>query len=101
MVTDIVESGTGEIIIIDAVKAGFWNVVENDEDILLSSVRLLPEFQNRGVGTELIDELLKSASKPIRLQVLKVNPARNLYLRLGFKVVGETETHYKMLRVMS
>ena len=35
---------------------------------------------------------------PVELQVLKVNPARRLYGRLGFQVTGETETHYLMQR---
>ena len=30
----------------------------------------------------------------ITLRVLKVNPARGLYERLGFSVIRETETHY-------
>ena len=30
------------------------------------------------------------------ITVLKVNPARRLYERLGFAIVGETETHYLM-----
>jgi hypothetical protein len=28
--------------------------------------------------------------------VLKVNPARRLYERLGLVVVGETDTHFEM-----
>jgi ribosomal protein S18 acetylase RimI-like enzyme len=30
------------------------------------------------------------------LTILKVNPARRLYERLGFTVVGETETHFRL-----
>ena len=30
------------------------------------------------------------------LSVLKVNPARRLYVRLGFKVIEETTHHFKM-----
>jgi ribosomal protein S18 acetylase RimI-like enzyme len=33
----------------------------------------------------------------VTLQVLKVNPARRLYERLGFRVTGETPTHFLML----
>ncbi len=33
---------------------------------------------------------------PVALQVLKVNPARHLYERLGFSVVGETAMHCLM-----
>lgn len=30
--------------------------------------------------------------------VMKVNPARELYERLGFEIVEETATHYRMER---
>jgi len=32
----------------------------------------------------------------VELYVLKVNPARGLYERLGFAIIGETETHHIM-----
>ncbi len=46
-------------------------------------------------------QLLASADSrgvPVRLRVLKVNPARRLWERLGFRVARETETHYEMRR---
>jgi hypothetical protein len=33
---------------------------------------------------------------PVRLNVLKVNPARALYKRLGFAVVGEDDVRWFM-----
>jgi hypothetical protein len=39
------------------------------------------------------------AGKPVALRVLKVNSrATRLYLREGFKVVGESDTHFRMVR---
>jgi hypothetical protein len=35
---------------------------------------------------------------PVRLQVLKVNPARQLYERLGFCVTGGDEFRHQMER---
>ena len=89
----------GEIVVIDGKDAGFLRISEKETEIALISVRLLPEFQNRGVGTKLIKEVLVEArakNKPARLQVLKINPAQNLYKKLGFKVFGETATHFLM-----
>lgn len=86
----------GKILLVDGVDAGFWYVIDSNEDIFLSSIVLLPEFQNRGIGTKLIQEL-QSGDKPVRLQVLKVNPARALYERLGFEVCGDEGTHYEMI----
>jgi ribosomal protein S18 acetylase RimI-like enzyme len=58
-----------------------------------------PEHQGKGIGTRLISEVLQDAHSrglAVRLRVLKVNPAQRLYERLGFAVVGETETHHLM-----
>ncbi len=96
-VVEIVRAAEGQVVVVDEKDAGVWYVVEHDCDILLSSIRLLPEFQNRGIGTRLITDLLSNTNKPVRLQVLKVNPARRLYERLGFETYDDTETHYKMI----
>lgn len=67
--------------------------------IRLLSIQLLPAFQRQGHGTALIGEVLRQAKeRPVWLQVLKANPAKSLYQRLGFRVVGDTETHWEMLR---
>jgi ribosomal protein S18 acetylase RimI-like enzyme len=34
---------------------------------------------------------------PVRLRVLRTNPARELYERLGFRIYGTTETHHLMI----
>lgn len=89
----------GKIVVVDGRDAGFLWVSEKESEIVLVSIRLLPEFHNRGIGTKLIKDVLAAAqakNKPVRLQVLKVNPARNLYEKLGFQVFGETETHFLM-----
>lgn len=96
-VAEIVEEKAGDVVVVDGADAGVWFLIESETDVLINSIRLLPEFQRRGVGTRLITELLDRSQKPVRLQVLKVNPARRLYERLGFELSGETDTHYKMI----
>jgi ribosomal protein S18 acetylase RimI-like enzyme len=89
----------GVIVVADGKDAGFLRVFEKEAETVLISIRLLPEFQNRGIGTKLIKDVLAASlakNKPVRLQVLKINPARNLYEKLGFKVFGETGTHFLM-----
>ncbi|HEX8250412.1 MAG TPA: GNAT family N-acetyltransferase [Pyrinomonadaceae bacterium] len=89
----------GEIIVVGEKDAGFLWISEKETEIALISIRLLPEFQNRGIGTKLIKDVLDKAraqKKPVRLQVLKINPAQNLYEKLGFEVFGETATHFLM-----
>jgi ribosomal protein S18 acetylase RimI-like enzyme len=60
---------------------------------------LRPALQGQGIGMLVIQQVLdeaKRSGKPVVLQVLKVNPARRLYERLGFSATGENETHYFM-----
>lgn len=78
---------------------GVVSVSESNSEVSLNSIEVLPEFQRRGIGTGVIQAVLEDArrkGKPVVLQVLKVNPARGLYERLGFSVAGETSTHYLM-----
>lgn len=90
------DPNAGSIINVDSVDAGFWWVAERDDEIVLVSIRLLPEFQRRGIGTRLIRSLTENSDRPVRLKVLKVNPARQLYERLGFSITRDLDTHYEM-----
>lgn len=86
----------GQIVVVEGEDAGYFWTIEKENEILLASIRFLPEFQNRKIGTELIKRLIENSRKPVKLQVLKANPARRLYEKLGFVIAGETETHFLM-----
>jgi ribosomal protein S18 acetylase RimI-like enzyme len=91
-----------QVVVLDGKDIGMLLVERRDEEVFLGVIEILPAYQRRGIGTELIRSVLTaafSAGIPVTLQVLKVNPARRLYERLGFGVVGETETHYLMKAV--
>ena len=78
---------------------GCLKVQRSSSEFKLNRVFLLPAFQGRGIGSELVRDLLieaHSAGLPVRLRVFKINPARRLYERLGFVVTGETEFHVNM-----
>ncbi len=99
---DYFDPTTGEIIEGDGVPIGCISVERQKDRVFLSVIKIAPEYQSRGIGTKLIRALCDEADGrgvPVELQVLKVNPARRLYERLGFAVVGETETHCLMRRV--
>ena len=78
---------------------GVVSVLERETEVFLKFIEVLPEYQNQGIGTAVIKSILEEAhhsGQPVGLQVLKVNPARSLYERLGFLATGETATHYLM-----
>lgn len=89
-----------QIVLVDGRKAGQITVNEHEDSHFLAVIYILPEFQNRGLGSTLIREVQADAAKsglPVTLRVLKANtPARRLYARLGFVVTAEKMTHYVM-----
>lgn len=88
------------IILIDNKPVGIYVVhITENGDLFINEISILREYQNKGIGRKILKEQLKeNQSKGIRtiLQVFKDNPAKSLYEKLGFKVYGETETHYQM-----
>jgi GNAT superfamily N-acetyltransferase len=88
-----------QIIEVDGRKAGCFSREITSECISIAEIELLPLFQKRGIGTQLLEQQLgeaKNLNLPVRLQVLRENLARRLYERLGFLITGKTETHYLM-----
>ena len=62
---------------------------------------ILPEFQNKGIGTHILKDVLVKADKAKQsttLAVLRINPAISLYKRHGFTVMGSNEHQYLMER---
>jgi GNAT superfamily N-acetyltransferase len=90
---------SAEIIMVDGQASGLLKVDRNGTDWHLIQIQLIPELQRRGLGTQLMGQVISEASSTgasLRLGVLKVNPAHRLYERLGFLVVGETSDSIKM-----
>lgn len=88
-----------QIVVIDGQDGGMLELLPMETEVQLANIRVAPEHQGKGIGTRLISEVLRNAhgrGLPVTLRVLKVNPARRLYERLGFVVVGETEPQYLM-----
>jgi GNAT superfamily N-acetyltransferase len=89
------------IIQLDAMDVGWLQVVARDDDYFLGSLFIEGAFQRRGIGTEVMKRVPAEGSergKPVRLVVVKFNPARRLYERLGFRVAHEDERKVYMTR---
>ncbi len=89
-----------KIIYIENVKIGFIVIEKCQDRALIENIMLLPEYQNRGIGTKIILDLIENTEakvKHVELQVLKKNVnAKRLYKKIGFVPYAETETHFKM-----
>jgi ribosomal protein S18 acetylase RimI-like enzyme len=89
-----------QIIQINGKDVGLLKCVRGGREWELVQIQLLPELQGTGIGTRVIKELLveaRTSEASVRLSVLKVNPARELYERLGFVVIDENEKSFDML----
>ena len=88
-----------DIILLERRPIGRVMVQRPAEQNLGVDIALLPEHRNSGIGGMLINGLLdeaRSAGRPFRIHVERSNPALRLYMRLGFRTVGETPTHLLM-----
>jgi GNAT superfamily N-acetyltransferase len=98
-VRDSFEPSTHRLVHVDGQLAGLLASKEHAEHVQLVKVFLLPPFQGRGIGTRLVRQVLAQAAaqeRPVRLRVLRVNPAQRLYLRLGFVLIDETPERLTM-----
>lgn len=87
------------IVEVDGTPVGALKVDTGGMPVRLLSIAIAPSHQRRGLGAALIEHVVREAGNaPVWLQVLKVNPARRLYRRLGFVVIDETATHWRMER---
>ena len=81
------------VIVIDQQPAGRIWVGADKEQIRLLDIAILPEFQNRGVGTVLLKRLMARAEhegKALRHMVFVLNNnADRFYERLGFKQIED------------
>lgn len=92
------DSAACQVIELDGVAAGGLRVDYRTTPVRLLNIQILPQFQRQGIGSVIITSVLQQAGgRPVWLQVLKVNPAKALYERLGFRVTGETETHWQLV----
>lgn len=89
--TQIVESNGEQI--------GMIKSTEDETVIHLHQIQIKPAWANKGIGRWLINTLIqrgKATGKNIELHVIKINPVKKLYDRLGFVVVDEEEYKYLM-----
>ncbi len=85
-----------EIIIINNKKVGCLLLEKYEDGILLNELYLDKNYRKKGIGTNILNNILNNNSK-VYLWVYKENTlALNLYKKLGFKIKETTETRYFM-----
>lgn len=89
------------IITLDGADVGWVQTIRQEEGLFVAQIIVEHRFQRRGIGTEIMKRLILEAEQiglPVLLSVVKINPARTLYQRLGFHVTDEDERKFHMKR---
>ena len=87
------------IITFDRSDIGMLHTEERELEVFVAHIETSPECQGRGIGSLIPEQIIADAAQrhePVSLRVLRVNPARVLYERLGFKMIEERPTHFSM-----
>ena len=87
------------ILLVDGEPCGVADVENQTEKILIHELVIHTHFQEKGIGTVFLQQVIeraKALNVPVRLQVLLKNRAIALYQRLGFREFDSTETHILM-----
>ena len=79
-------------ILCDSIPVGFYTFRPVPEGLRLEHLYVHPDFQNRGIGSQVLAKLLAVAQNlPVHVGALRDSPSNRFYLRHGFTKVGESE----------
>lgn len=95
----LVAFGSAQVVELAGEPIGLLKVVRTPPVWDLIQIQVSPAHQGKGLGEHLLRSLMAqamAAGASIKLCVIKINPALHLYERLGFSVIGETDTNYSM-----
>ena len=97
--SDHLPAKTFAILSSEGVDVAALNLRDKSDHLWLEMVLVLPEFQGRGYGRALLEHAQTQAvqaQKPLRLSVLKLNPAQEFYRKMGFEDCGTDQWSLKM-----
>jgi len=73
----------------DGAPIGRLYIHRQPHDIRIVDISLMPEHRGKGIGTQLLRQILDEAgTTPVTIHVEHFNPALRLYQRLGFRRIG-------------
>lgn len=88
-----------EIVFCDEGRCGYTSIESRDDCFYLHELVVDPDFQGRGIGTHILQDVIAQAilkGIPVRLRTHVTNHAANLYRRMGFQETARTESHVSM-----
>ncbi len=83
------------------IDVGYFSTSATADQVRIYQIFILPEYERKGLGSACMSRTVADAhaqGKDVTLQVLKINTrATAFYLRLGFEIVDEDDTHVQMI----
>ncbi|MGD0367013.1 MAG: GNAT family N-acetyltransferase [Acidobacteriaceae bacterium] len=87
------------IVVGGGVDIGWLQSAAHPDGLFLGQLYIVRPLQRQGIGAEIVSRLIAEAAQanlPLKLDVVKINPALRLYQRLGFRITGEEEHKFSM-----
>ncbi|PCJ12634.1 MAG: hypothetical protein COB04_17505 [Gammaproteobacteria bacterium] len=87
------------IIVFDGENIGGFCLKDNEDHLYLEMILLEPKYQKSGIGKSAMSHIMELAKKnglPLKLSVIKKNPVKPFYEKLGFSQYDEDESFYRM-----
>jgi len=79
---------------------GMLVLVDGEKSINLRLIAITPSAQGQGIGATIIcwvQQQAQAQNKSVTLRVFQINPAKNLYERLGFRIYRQDDIYYDMI----
>ena len=86
---------------LDDTDVGWVQTIREDDELFVAQMFVVGRFQRKSIGTEVMNRLISEATAfnlAVRLNVVRINPARRLYERLGFRVTHADDRKFYMKR---
>ncbi len=90
-----------DIIIYDSIPVGRLYVDRKENEIRIIDIALLTQYRRKGIGQNLIKELINEANLkkvPLSLHVEHENPIMKYYNKLGFEAVQDRGVYLFMIK---
>jgi ribosomal protein S18 acetylase RimI-like enzyme len=88
------------VIEVEGARVGMMQIFERPDAVEVGEIQIAPEYQNNGIGTRLLRDTIARAHTQRKKVVLSTglqnHRAFRLYLRLGFRHTGQTDTHNQL-----
>lgn len=88
-----------QVLLCNHTKVGSYHLTDKKDHLLLDMMLVTPERQREGFGRYLMDRVKENSrfrDKPVRLSVLKTNPAVKFHRASGFQVIEEDTYSFHM-----